>query len=148
MNTDPLDDDFDKLLDAHFSNDKGARQSATMLGRKRPDQSVRMTGENNSMAGKEHPNKGKEMPQIGRPGVAKPEGFGEKVSKTRKEKGFKKQWLGVERPDHSEAMKDPLRNKGAQTMRESMTCPHCGINANIPNHKRWHGDNCKMKDKK
>jgi hypothetical protein len=119
-------------------------QVAALTGRKRPDQSEFMTA-HNPMSGKEHPNKGKAVPQIGRPGVKKPEGFGEKVSKTRKEKGFKKQWLGVERPDHSKAMKDPTRNKGAQTMRETMTCPHCGKTANVPNYKRWHGDNCKLK---
>jgi hypothetical protein len=147
-----IDDVFDdSVLDALPTNDKinkgvgNAKQAEKLTGRKRADQSARMSGEKNSMAGKEHPNKGKSLPQIGRPGVAKPEGFGEKVGKTRKEKGFKKQWLGVERPDHSEAMKDPARNKGAQTMRETMTCPHCGKTANVPNYKRWHGDNCKIK---
>ena len=122
-----------------------ARQSEKLTGRKRADQSARMSGEKNSMAGKEHPNKGKSLPQIGRPGVAKPEGFGEKISKTRKEKGFKKQWLGIERPAHSELMKDPTRNKGAQTMRETITCLYCSKTANVPNYKRWHGDNCKAK---
>lgn len=141
-------DKFDDLIDEHFSNDRSAKQGAKLTGRKRPDQSARMSGEKNSMAGKEHPNKGKSLPQIGRPGVAKPEGFGEKVSKTRKEKGFKKQWLGVARPDHSETMKDPSRNKGAEYMREVMACPHCGKTANGPNYKRWHGDNCKIKGKK
>ena len=115
-----------------------------LSGRARPDQSARMSGEKNSMAGKEHPNKGKSLPQIGRPGVAKPKGFGEKVSKARKGVPNLKA-LGVERPDHSEAMKDPTRNNGAQTMRETLTCPHCGKTANVPNYKRWHGDNCKAK---
>lgn len=118
--------------------------SEKLKGRKRNDQSVRMSGASNPMAGKEHPNKGKSLPQIGRPGVAKPEGFGKKISKARKGVPNLKA-LGVERPDHSEAMKDPTRNKGAQTMRETMTCPHCGKTANVPNYKRWHGDNCKMK---
>jgi len=120
-----------------------------LKGRKRDDQSARMAGSGNSMAGKEHPNKGKEMPQISAKlkGKAKPKGFGEKISKARKGVPNLKA-LGVERPDHSEAMKDPTRNKGAQTMRETMTCPHCGKIANVPNYKRWHGDNCKMKGKK
>ena len=125
------------------------KQADKIKGRKRADQSTRMSGDNNIMAGKISPNRGKAMPQISDKikGKAKPEGFGEKVSKTRKEKGFKKQWLGGERPEHSELMKDPTRNKGAQTMRETMTCPHCGKTANVPNYKRWHGDNCKMKKK-
>jgi hypothetical protein len=59
-------------------------RGAALIGRKRPDQSERMSGENNPMAGKEHPNKGKELPQIGRLGQKKPEGFGEKVSKAKK----------------------------------------------------------------
>lgn len=118
--------------------------SEKLTGRKRNDQSVRMSGAGNSMAGKKHPNKGKSLPQIGRPGVAKPEGFGEKISKARKGVPNLKA-LGVERPGHSKAMKDPTRNKGAQTMRETMTCPHCGKTANVPNYKRWHGDNCKTK---
>ena len=119
--------------------------SEKLKGRKRDDQSARMTGAGNSMAGKEHPNKGKSLPQIGRPGVAKPEGFGEKISKARKGVPNLKA-LGVGRPKHSEAMKDPSRNKGAQTMRDVMTCPHCGKTSNVPNYKRWHGDNCKAKN--
>ena len=146
--------DFDKMMrdlqssKKHNVSDKkiigNARQAEKLTGRKRADQSARMSGEKNSMAGKEHPNKGKALPQIGRPGVAKPEGFGDKISKARKGVPNLKA-LGVERPDHSAAMKDPARNKGAQTMRETMTCPHCGKTANVPNYKRWHGDNCKIK---
>jgi hypothetical protein len=137
-------DKFDDLLDEHFSNDRSAKQGAKLTGRKRPDQSARMSGNSNSMAGKEHPNKGKSLPQIGRPGVAKPKGHGAKVSAARKGVPNLKA-LGVKRPDHSNAMKDPARNTGAQTMRETMTCLHCGKTANVPNYKRWHGDNCKMK---
>jgi len=119
-------------------------QGSQLKGRARPEHSELMKT-NNPMLGKEHPNKGKSIPQIGRPGVAKPEGFGKKVSKTRKEKGFKKQWLGKKRPDHSEIMKDPERNKGAQAMNELLTCIHCGKISNLPNYKRWHDDNCKYK---
>ena len=147
-----LDESIDSLLaELELPSDHEVRkhtgnvkQAEKIRGRKRDDQSARMSGAGNSMAGKEHPNKGKSLPQIGRPGVAKPEGFGEKISKARKGVPNLKA-LGVERPDHSEAMKDPTRNKGAQTMRETMTCPHCGKTANVPNYKRWHGDNCKMK---
>jgi hypothetical protein len=147
-----LDESIDSLLaELELPSDHEVRkhtgnvkQAEKIRGRKRDDQSARMSGAGNSMAGKEHPNKGKSLPQIGRPGVAKPEGFGEKISKARKGVPNLKA-LGVERPDHSEAMKDPTRNKGAQTMRQTMTCPHCGKTANVPNYKRWHGDNCKMK---
>ena len=104
MNTNPLDDDFDKILDEHFSNDRGVKQGARLAGRKRPDQSALMSGEKNPMAGKPHPNKGKQMPQIGRPGVAKPEGFGEKITKARKGVPNLKA-LGKERPEHSNLMK-------------------------------------------
>ena len=147
-----LDESIDSLLaELELPSDHEVRkhtgnvkQAEKIRGRKRDDQSARMSGAGNSMAGKEHPNKGKSLPQIGRPGVAKPEGFGEKISKARKGVPNLKA-LGVERPDHSEAMKDPTRNKGAQTMRQTMTCPHCGKTANVPNYKRWHGDNCKVK---
>jgi hypothetical protein len=104
MSTNPLDDDFDKILDEHFSNDRGVKQGAKLNGRKRPDQSARMAGNKNPMAGKTHPNSGKSLPQIGRPGVAKPEGFGEKISRARK--GVPNlHALGKERPEHSNLMK-------------------------------------------
>jgi hypothetical protein len=118
-------------------------QGSQLKGRERPEQSELMKI-NNPMSGKEHPNKGKAMPQIGRPGVPKPEGFGEQVSKARKGKPIPK-LQGRSRPDHSEVMKDPERNKGAKAMSELHTCPHCGKTANLPNYKRWHGDNCKHK---
>jgi hypothetical protein len=120
--------------------------SEKLKGRSRKDQSKRMSGDNNIMAGKVSPNRGKEMPQISAKikGKAKPEGFGEKISKARKGVPNLKA-LGVARPDHSETMKDPSRNKGAAYMRETITCPHCGKSANGPNYKRWHGDNCKVK---
>jgi len=145
---DMVDELFDDLK---LPNDKDilketqyTKQAEKLKGRVRKDQSARMLGAGNSMAGKEHPNKGKSLPQIGRPGVAKPEGFGEKISKARKGVPNLKA-LGVARPEHSEIMKDPSRNKGAEYMRETMTCPHCGKNANGPNYKRWHGDKCKTK---
>ena len=147
---DKVDELFDDLVlpsDTEIRKQTGnARQAEKLTGRKRADQSARMSGDKNSMAGKVHPNKGKAMPQISEKikGKAKPDGFGEKISKARKGVPNLKA-LGVARPDHSETMKDPSRNKGAQTMRETMTCPHCGKTANVPNYKRWHGDNCKMK---
>ena len=147
---DKVDELFDDLVlpsDTEIRKQTGnARQAEKLTGRKRADQSARMIGDKNSMAGKVHPNKGKAMPQISEKikGKAKPDGFGEKISKARKGVPNLKA-LGVARPDHSETMKDPSRNKGAQTMRETMTCPHCGKTANVPNYKRWHGDNCKMK---
>ena len=150
---DTVDELFDDLVlpsDTEIRKQTGnAQQAKKLAGRKRADQSARMSGEKNSMAGKVHPNKGKAMPQISEKikGKAKPDGFGEKISKARKGVPNLKA-LGVARPDHSETMKDPSRNKGAQTMRETMTCPHCGKTANVPNYKRWHGDNCKMKGKK
>ena len=147
---DKVDELFDDLVlpsDTEIRKQTGnARQAEKLTGRKRADQSARMSGDKNSMAGKVHPNKGKAMPQISEKikGKAKPDGFGEKIIKARKGVPNLKA-LGVARPDHSETMKDPSRNKGAQTMRETMTCPHCGKTANVPNYKRWHGDNCKMK---
>lgn len=97
-------DKFDDLLDEHFSNDRGAKQGAKLTGRKRPDQSARMAGDGNSMAGKEHPNKGKSLPQIGRPGQKKPEGHGAKVSAARKGVPNLKA-LGKKKPEHSNRMK-------------------------------------------
>jgi hypothetical protein len=83
-----------------------AQQAEKLRGRKRADQSARMSGSKNSMAGKEHPNKGKSMPQISKKikGKAKPEGFGEKISKARKGVPNIKA-LGKERPEHSNLMK-------------------------------------------
>jgi hypothetical protein len=121
---------------------RSLKQTLALTGRSRPEQSKRMQGNKNPMAGKEHPNKGRSLPQIGRPGVAKPEGFGEGVSKRKKGVPNTKA-QGVARPDHSDTMKDPLKNKGAEYMRETISCPHCGKVANGPNIKRWHGDNCK-----
>jgi hypothetical protein len=123
-----------------------ARQAEKIQGRKRKDQSARMSGHNNIMAGKTSPNRGKEMPQISEKirGKSKPNGFGEKISKARTGVPNLKA-LGKERPEHSKTMKDPSRNKGAEYMRETITCPHCGKSANGPNYKRWHGDNCKHK---
>jgi hypothetical protein len=80
--------------------------SNKLAGRERPDQSVRMSGDNNIMAGKVSPNRGKTMPQISEKikGKAKPEGFGEKISKARKGVPNLKA-LGVARPEHSNLMK-------------------------------------------
>lgn len=120
-------------------------QVAALKGRKRPDQSEFMTN-NNPMAGKVHPNKGKAMPKTSAKlkGKAKPEGFGEQISKAKKGKPIPK-LQGRSRPDQSALMKDPNRNKGAKSMTEMHTCPHCGKTANLPNYTRWHGDNCKLK---
>jgi hypothetical protein len=80
--------------------------SEKLTGRARPDQSTRMSGDNNIMAGKESPNRGKEMPQISEKikGKAKPEGFGDKVSKAKKGVPIPSR-QGVERPEHSKLMK-------------------------------------------
>ena len=146
---DKVDELFDDLVlpsDTEIRKQTGnARQAEKLTGRKRADQSARMSGEKNSMAGKEHPNKGKSLPQIGRPGVAKPEGFGEKISKARKGVPNLKA-LGVARPEHSKKMKAIMAAKGDNTnMKTIIVCEHCGKSANQPNYKRWHGNNCKAK---
>lgn len=122
------------------------KQAQAITGRARKDQSDRMSGSKNIMSGKVSPNRGKDMPQIASKlkGVKKPEGHGAKVSAAKKGVPNLKA-LGVARPEHSETMKDPARNKGAEAMREQHTCPHCGKTANLPNYTRWHGDNCKAK---
>lgn len=133
------------ISDDELYNKKWA-QVAALKGRKRPDQSERMQGENNPMYGVEHPSKGKSMPQISKKtkGKKKPEGFGEKISRARKGKPVEA-LQGRKRPDQSKLMSDPTRNKGAAAMKEMHTCPHCGKTANLPNYKRWHGDNCKAR---
>jgi hypothetical protein len=100
-------DKFDDILDEHFSNDQGAKQGAKLTGRKRPDQSVRMSGSNNSMAGKEHPNKGKTMPQIGEKIRGKKKHTEESKSKIGAVRKGKTNLhaLGKERPEHSNLMK-------------------------------------------
>jgi len=139
--------DFDdEYLESGIGTDRSIKQVTALTGRKRPDQSERMQGENNPMYGIEHPNKGKSMPQISEKtrGKKKPAGFGEKISKARKGKPNLAA-LGKERPDHAELMRDPKRNKGAKAMKEQHTCRHCGKTTNLPNYTRWHGDNCKHK---
>lgn len=138
----------DTVLIANGRN-KGKKRpehSEKLKGRVNPETSKRMK-ENNPMKGKVSPNRGKSMPQISEKvkGKKKPEGFGEKISKARKELNLSNAWAGKERPEQSDIMKDPSRNKGAEYMRELHTCPHCGKTANGPNYKRWHGDNCKHK---
>lgn len=145
-------EELERLLpsDADLRDEtRRVKQAKTITGRTRKDQSDRVKGNKNPMAGKVSPNRGKEMPQITSKikGKKKPEGHGAKVSAAKKGVPNLKA-LGVSRPDHSKAMKDPSRNKGADYMRETITCPHCGKTANGPNYKRWHGDNCKMKGKK
>jgi hypothetical protein len=83
-----------------------ARQAEKIQGRKRKDQSARMSGHNNIMAGKTSPNRGKEMPQISEKirGKSKPNGFGEKISKARTGVPNLKA-LGKERPEHSNLMR-------------------------------------------
>jgi hypothetical protein len=148
---DKVDELFDDLVlpsDTEIRKQTGnARQAEKLTGRKRADQSARMSGEKNSMAGKVHPNKGKAMPQISEKitGIKRSEETKKQIGATRKAKGLTNTWTGVDRPEQSELMKDPSRNKGAEYMREVMTCPHCGKTANGPNYKRWHGDNCKAK---
>jgi len=104
---DNLLEGLDLPSDAELRKETGnVRQAEKIKGRKRVDQSVRMSGQKNSMAGKEHPNKGKSMPQISKKikGKAKPEGFGEKISKARTGVPNLKA-LGKERPEHSNLMK-------------------------------------------
>ena len=84
-----------------------AQQAEKIRGRKRKDQSARMSGDNNVMSGKVSPNRGKAMPQISKKikGKAKPEGFGDKIRKARKGVPNLKA-LGKERPEHSNLMKN------------------------------------------
>jgi hypothetical protein len=145
LDIDAIESLIDNYIDNYAGTDRSIKQTTAIKGRKRPDQSQRMLAENNPMYGKEHPNKGKLMPIISErtKGKKKPQGFGEQISKTRKERGYKNQWLGIARPEHSAIMKDPERNKGAETMRQRMICEHCGKESNVPNYNRWHGTKCK-----
>lgn len=109
-----LNDKLDELLnglelptDEELRKQTGnAQQAEKIRGRKRKDQSARMSGDNNVMSGKVSPNRGKEMPQISVKikGKAKPKGFGDKISKARKGVPNLKA-LGKERPEHSNLMK-------------------------------------------
>jgi hypothetical protein len=152
-----IDDVFDdSVLDVLPTNEKinkgvgNAKQAEKLKGRIRKDQSERMSGKKNVMAGKISPNRGKEMPQISEKikGKTKPAGFGEKVSKKRKELGLGNTWGGKKRPEHSLLMKSKP-NKGLDKTRTKWSCEHCqkeGVGSS--NYVRWHGDNCKMKGKK
>lgn len=139
-------DAMDSMLDQMFSDDKAVRQGSKLVGRKRQDHSEFMT-KNNPMAGLVSPNRGKAMPEITQKntGLKRSEKTKQKISETRLRLGLGNTWTGKIRPEQSEAMRDPHRNKGAETMRLTETCPYCGKVANIPNYTRWHGDNCKHK---
>jgi hypothetical protein len=120
--------------------------SEKLSGRERPDISQRMSGENNPMHGKVSPNRGKEMPQISEKtkGKKKPDGFGELISKRRKELGLGNTMGGKKRPEHSERMKS--NNPGLEKTRQPWICEHCGKEGvGSSNYVRWHGDNCKHK---
>ena len=122
-----------------------AKQAKKILGKQRPDQTEFMR-ENNPMKGKVSPNRGKEMPQISEKikGKKKPEGFGELISKRRKELGLGNTMGGKKRPDHSERMK--TNNPGLEKTRQPWVCEHCGKEGvGSSNYVRWHGDNCKHK---
>jgi hypothetical protein len=144
----------DEVLGALPTNDKikkgigNLKQAEKLSGRKKPEHQKRMT-ENNPMTGKVSPNRGKQMPQISEKikGKSKPEGFGEVISKRRKELGLGDTWGGKQRPEQSSLMKDPVRNKGAQALREPWICEYCkkeGVG--LTNYARWHGNNCKVKN--
>lgn len=144
-----LTDDLLEVLPANDEIKRGVgrhHQAEKLTGRKRQDQSEFMS-KHNPMLGKVSPNRGKAMPNIAEKitGIKRTAETRRKISDTRKRLGLGNSWSGVERPEHSLAMRDPKRNKGAETMRESRTCPHCNKVANVPNYKRWHGDNCKHK---
>ena len=139
----------DNVLIANGRN-KGKKRpehGEKLKGRSNPETSKRMKGEGNHMFGKVHPNKGKIMPQISEKtkGKRKPVGFGEKISELKK--GVPNLKLkGKKRPEHSIAMSDPKRNKGAEVLRQPWKCLHCkkeGVG--LTNFVRWHGDNCKHK---
>lgn len=125
---------------------RSLKQSLALSGRSQPEHQKRMK-ENNPMKGKVSPNKGKSMPQISEKikGKKKPEGFGETISKLKK--GVPNLKLkGVKRPEHSDMMRDPERNKGAEVLRQPWICEHCGKDGvGLTNYVRWHGDNCKHK---
>jgi hypothetical protein len=138
--------DIDDYLDNVAGKDGNIKQATKLRGRKNPEHGKLMS-KNNPMKGQTSPNRGKKMPQISikLKDKKKPEGHGAKVSAAKKGRpNLKAQ--GVARPEHSKAMSDPKRNKGAAAMKEMHTCPHCGKTANLPNYIRWHGDNCKLKN--
>lgn len=121
-------------------------QVAALKGRKRPDHSEFMKTAN-PMQGKEHPNKGKLMPKTSDKlkGKAKPEGFGQLISNIKKGKPLPSM-QGRKRPEQHYIMKDPKRNRGADSMKQGIICPHCSKEANGPNYHRWHGNNCKQRN--
>lgn len=135
-------DSMDSDLDQHFSDDGAAKTSAKLVGRKRADQSQRMSGSNNVMAGKVSPNRGKAMPQISKKllGKPKPEGHGARVSAAKKGVPNVKA-KGQKRPEHSKRMQE--HNPGLAATRVEWCCEHCGrTGSGLSNYTRWHGDRC------
>src|ERR1039458_4789246 len=49
--------------------------------------------------------------------------------------------LGKKRPEHSKRM----MGRSSPIMNQIDTCPHCGKSGNVPNMKRWHFENCKLR---
>lgn len=86
---------------------KNWNRGVAIRGRKRPDQSARVSGDNNPMAGKVHPNKGKKIPKISesQAGKKKSDAHRANISKARTGVPIPK-LRGRKRPEHSSKMKD------------------------------------------
>ena len=141
-------EELERLLpsDAELKDEtRRKKQAQSITGRKRKDQSERMSGDSNIMAGKVSPNRGKEMPQISSKlkGKKKSESHAANISKARKGVPIPK-LQGRKKPEQSARLK--ISNPGFDATRIAWTCEHCGKEGvGSSNFKRWHSDNCKAK---
>lgn len=100
---------------------------AAFRGKKRPDHSIKMSGENNPRYGKTDHMYGLEEYVQARTGKTNKEYFGEEKAKQISETLSK-------------------ANKGKKHNLKTVKCPHCNKEGSGPNMTRYHFDNCKNKD--
>jgi hypothetical protein len=90
-----------------------------------------LIGENNGMYGKKHSKESIEK--------------GKEVKRKNREAKITSGWVDPRKGVYTEHQQTILKKaKEAQMVRVS--CLYCRTEANLSNHKRWHGENCKMKN--
>lgn len=147
----------------HFMSKEQNLKKGWGKGKKRPDHSKKMTGENNPRYGKNDHTAGIVKYSKNNIGKSYEEIFGEEKAKEIKaklsdmKKGIKYDYKKVICPRcglegsgpnmsryHFDNCKKDFSIK-KDKRKEEFTCPHCGKKGqNIGNMKRWHFDNCKQ----
>ena len=158
-----------KLKNRKISKESRLKMSMSRIGLKPSEEtrkkfSLRSKGSNNNMYGKGYLIKGE---RNGRFGKEVSEETRNKISKANKERSsplkgkVNPNFAGSNNPmynskrfadknpfygkTHTEETKNKLRELAKNRFKNKIKCEFCGKESSIPNHKRWHGDNCKLK---